>query len=183
VTRAVVARLPDGSVELRSWPPWTARVLDEAVELARPDVPAGPGRDRLLQPAATDDPLDAAEWRLRVHPELFALFAASHAVVAADLAQAKRTPRGGLRLVHIPRDHVPAWIACLNAARLRLGAEHDVDAAAMAAPLDELPEERRAAVVRIDLLGIVEEHLISGIDRDEGGAEPAAPPEPTEPAA
>lgn len=159
-----VERFGDGAVELRSWPRWAAKVLDELPALADPDVPAGPARDRLYQRGATDDPVEAAEWRARVHPELHALFAAARDLVAGDLAAAQRTPLGGLRRCRIPAAHVAAWVAALNTARLRIAASHGIDAAAMAADPDDAPVPQREALLRIDVFTMLQEGLLDAPD-------------------
>lgn len=180
MTPPVVVRLPAGDVELRAWPGWAARVLEEMIVLAGPEFPEGPAHDRLF-PVATDDPDHADEWRRNVHPDLFALYASSRDIAAKDLAAAVRRKDGTIVRMRIPFANVPGWIAALNAARLHLAAAHDVDAQAMQAPLDELAPELRAVVARIDLLAELQYHLIRGADAPE----PAAPqdaPEPDPPA-
>lgn len=161
--KAVILRLPDGSAELRDWPSWAAQLLDEVVTLADPTVPRGPARERLF-PVATDDAAHSEEWRANMHPELFALFAASHAVVKADLAEASRGVRGRLRRLTIPAANVPAWISALQAARLHLAAAFDIGADAMQAPLASLSDDVRGVVLRIDLLAELQVHLIGGGD-------------------
>ncbi|MCE9636709.1 MAG: DUF2017 family protein [Planctomycetes bacterium] len=165
--KALIVRLPDGSVELRDWPVWAAQLLDEVVTLADPTTPRGPARERLF-PVAIDDDTHSEEWRKNMHPELFALFAASHAVVKADLTAADRGPRGRMRCLVIPAAHVPAWIAALQTARLHLAAAFDIGADAMQAPLASLSDEARGVVLRIDLLAEVQVHLLRG-DGDSRG--------------
>lgn len=188
MTPPIVVRLPAGDVELRAWPGWAARVLEEMIVLAGPEFPEGPAHDRLF-PVATDDPDHAEEWRRNVHPDLFALYASSRDIAAKDLAAAVRRKDGTIVRMLIPFANVPGWIAALNAARLHLAAAHDVDAQAMQAPLDELPPELRAVVARIDLLAELQYHLIRGADAPEpaapgvapSSAPPAGPKKPAKP--
>lgn len=164
VGKAVVVRMPDGGVELRDWPSWAVRVLDEVPVLADPALPRGKARDRIF-PAATADAADspgAKEWIRNVHPELFALFASAKEIVVGDLAAADRTKRGKLRRLTIPRAHVDGWISALQTARLHLAAAFDIDADAMKAPIESLSDDRRGVVLRIDLLAELQYHLVRG---------------------
>jgi hypothetical protein len=166
---ATIVHREDGGFELRDWPSWAARVIDEMALLAGPEIPDERARSRLF-PAPSDDPDAAEEWRRNVHPELFALLATAQEVVLKDLTSADRGKKGSIRRLVIPREHVPAWIAAVNAARLHLGAAHDVTADSMATPFEDLPEDVRPAVVRIDMLGELQYHLIRALEPvDEAG--------------
>lgn len=162
MSRARVIQRADGSFELRDWPSRLASLLDLLAVLAGPEVPDGPERERLF-PSPSDDAGVRDEWRRHVHPDLFALFAESRDVVAADLDASDRGKRGRLHRLEIPAAHVPAWIAALNTARLRLAASAGVDAGAMRAPPAELTDAMHAAVARIDFFGTLQAHLIEGV--------------------
>lgn len=157
--KPILIRLEDGSVELRAWPVWAMQVLDELVVLADPSTPRGPARERLF-PVATDDPAEAEEWRSSMHPELFALFAASHAIVRDDIAKAERGPRGRLRRLVIPADHVPAWISALQTARIHLAEAFGIGADEMSGEPDAVRDDLRGVVVRIDLMGSLQGTLL-----------------------
>jgi hypothetical protein len=164
VKKAVVVRLPDGGVELRDWPSWAARVLDEVPVLSDPALPRGAAHDRIFPTAAaTKDTAQADEWRRNVHPELFALFASAREIVSKDLAASDRGPRGKLRRLTIPHKHLEGWISALQTARLHLASVFGVDADAMRAPLDQLPDEQRGVVLRIDLLAELQYHMVRGV--------------------
>lgn len=162
MTSATVQRLPDGTVRLDRWPVWAHGLLLRLPDLSDPDVP-GVAHGRLY-PLPRDDEEHAEEWRRHVHPELFALLASAREIVGKDLAGARRGRLGSLKRMDIPPAHVPGWIAALNAARLRLAAEHSVDAAAMKADLASLPEELREPVATIDFFGWFQQTLVEGID-------------------
>jgi hypothetical protein len=159
-------------VRLDKWPLWAHGLLLRLPALSDPDVP-GVAHDRLY-PLPRDDAGHAEEWRRHVHPELFRLLASSREIVARDLAGARLGKAGSLRRMDIPPGHVGGWIAALNAARLRLAAEHGVDAAAMKAAIGDLPEPLREPVATIDFLGWFQQTLVEGADpeavREPGGA-------------
>lgn len=170
---ASLARRDDGGVELHDWPAWAVRVLEEMALLAGPEIPDPRAQRRIFQrPVApgTAEPAPgrtehiADEWERNVHPELFALFASAQKVVLKDLGDAERDADGSVRRLLIPRENLAAWISALNMARQHLAAAHDVDAAAMRTPFDELDETRRPAVVRIDMLGELQAHLIASAE-------------------
>ncbi len=163
---ATIVHREDGGFELHEWPAWAARVIEEMAVLAGPDVPDDRARARLF-PVALDEPDAAAEWRRNVHPDLFALFASAQEIVTRDHTAAERDADGAIVLLSIPAAHVPAWIAAINAARLHLGAAHDVDAAAMESAFEDLADDVRPAVVRIEMLGELQYHLIRAVDPPE----------------
>lgn len=162
MTSATVQRLPDGTVRLDKWPDWAHGLLLRLPALSDPDVP-GVAHDRLY-PLPRDDAGHAEEWRRHVHPELFSLLASAREIVEKDLTGARRGKLGSLKRMDIPPAHVPGWIAALNAARLRIAAEHDVDAAAMKAALPDLPEPLREPVAMIDFFGWFQQTLVEGLD-------------------
>lgn len=166
MTSATVARLPDGTVRLDRWPAWAHALLLRLPELSDPEVP-GVAHDRLYPLPRVGDEHDeehAEEWRRHVHPEIFSLLASAREIVRKDLDQAKRGKLGALRRLDIPPANLPGWIAALNAARLRLAAENDVDEAAMKAVLPDLPERLREPVALIDFFGWFQQTLVEGVD-------------------
>jgi hypothetical protein len=176
--KAVVVRMPDGGVELRDWPSWAVKVLDEVPVLADPELSHGAAHDRLF-PTATTDAAGAEEWKRNVHPELFALFASAREIVTKDLAASDRGARGKLRRLTIPREHLEGWISALQTARLHLASASGIDADAMRAPLEDLPDSRRGVVLRIDLLAELQFHIVRGYEvsaGQEGSAPGGAPP-------
>lgn len=175
---ALVVQLPDGSVELRDWPVWAYRVIEELLVLSDPELPDGPVRDRLFQVANEDG---ADEWRKNVHPELFALLASAREIVAKDLVAAKRGRDGSLERLKVPREHLPGWISAIQTARLHLAAAFGVDGDAMRKPLDELSEDLRGVVLRIDLLAELQFHFVHGVDPESTQAPPGLTAEDTEP--
>jgi len=175
VKEAVVVRMPDGGVELRDWPSWAVKVLDEVPVLADPGLSLGAAHDRLF-PMATADTADtgdtagADEWKRNVHPELFALFASAREIVVKDLAASDRGARGKLRRMTIPREHLEGWISALQTARLNLASTFGIDGDAMRLPIDELPDTRRGVVLRIDLLAELQFHIVRGYEESSGRA-------------
>lgn len=148
----------DGALVVGRIPPLLDAVLRELPSLLGPEQPEA--AKRRLFPDPSTDPEAAAEWRRTQHPELFALLADARTIVERDLASL--TPgRGGSRLT-IPADHANAWISALNAARLALGAVHEVKAADMDAEAEPSLDERGWAILRIHLYAWLQATLIDG---------------------
>lgn len=149
-------RNADGSLAVGRIPPLLDAVLREIPGLLSPDQPDA-AKKRLF-PDPGGDPEAVAEWRRAQHPELFALLADARTIVERDLANL--TPgRLGSRLT-IPAAHVSAWISALNAARIALGAVHEVTAADMESEDDPTPDERGFAILRIHLYAWLQATLI-----------------------
>ena len=109
-------------------------------------------RDRLL-PETCDDEDDEQQWRDHAVPELERLFQSRAQVVRRDLATIKQLPESELSVLLIPDEHVNAWLAALNAARLALFALNDMTAAHLEEEgfLTGTPKQQEAAL-RISLL-------------------------------
>jgi uncharacterized protein DUF2017 len=162
VNGLTVRRGADGSLVVGQIPPLLDSVLRELPALLGPEQPEA--AKRRLFPDPGGDPEAVAEWRRTQHPELFALLADARSVVERDLASLTPGPDGS-RLT-IPAAHANAWISALNAARLALGAVHEVTAADMESEAEPSLDERGWAILRIHLYAWLQETLIG-----------AAPPE------
>lgn len=153
-----VMRWKSGHLSLCSIPPVVAMVLSELPGHLGSDQPEAV-RKRLFPDPGGDDEF-VAEWRRRQHPELFALLADSRRIVESDLAKLKTGAGGRESRLEIPPSHVNAWISALNAARLALGAVHDVKPGDLDPDFVPPRDERGAAIVRIDLYAWVQGLLI-----------------------
>ena len=157
-------RRPDGSVLLAGLAPAFVHVLHELPSLLDAEDEAIHGR---LFPYPSDDPDERKEWERLVHPDLFALVRSAREIVAKDLAGLVEDPDAPFfptwDLV-IPAQHVQGWLAALNAGRLALGARHGIEEDDMAdlMPADEI-DERRTVVLKIHLLGWLQQVLIEGL--------------------
>ena len=153
-----VSRSPDGALRVEGVPDALARVIREMPGLLGADQPEAV-RKRLF-PDASDDEETAADWRRTQHPELFALLADARTIVESDLRSLTRgSPKRTWRLA-IPAAHAAAWISALNAARLALGALHEVTAADMDPDREPTADERGLAILRIDLYAWLQVALI-----------------------
>jgi hypothetical protein len=159
-----ISRRKPGIVSVLGMPPVMAIVLRELPELLGSDQPEVV--TKRLFPVPVDDPEAAAEWRRMQHPELFALLADARQVVESDLPALARGRDAGTLRLDLPALHLHAWISALNAARLTLGALHDVTAEDL--DPDNVPsrDERGAAIVRIDLYAWLQSLLIDVAQRD-----------------
>lgn len=169
----------DGSVQFLRWPKRFALLLDLLVVFADPDyeepgtsVGADTVRARLFPSPfggtaggsppvpGGEDAARLAEWERNVRPELRALFDSARAIVACDLAAAKRGSRGGIVRLLIPAPHRAAWVSALQIARLAIAERHKIDAGAMRAPPSEVTEELRAPIVLIDFYAMIQGALL-----------------------
>jgi hypothetical protein len=128
-------------------------------------------RDRLLpETCATED--DEQHWREHAVPELERLFLSRATLVRRDLDKMRPIADGEEHVLLIVDEHVNAWIAALNAARLALFALNDMTAAHMEEEgFEAATPKQQQAILRIGLLAEMQavmlgEYEIGGV----GGA-------------
>jgi len=177
-----VTRHADGAVSIEGLFPLHLAALAEVPDLI--DKPEGDVKKRLF-PEPSDDATQKADWERLVRPELFALLASAREILLRDLrGVGPAEPLGGVPRwsVTVPAQHVNAWIAALNAARLALGAEHGIESEEDLRPkLEENEEgrievdERTLAVIKIGALADLQAMLIL-----DGLPEGERPPRPEE---
>lgn len=144
-----VARAKEGFLfgDLSSAAIETLRGVPMLIESSDPRV-----RDRLL-PETCEVEEDEEHWRDHAVPELERLFLSRAQVVRRDLAKLRKMDDSTNSVLLVPHEHVNAWLAALNAARLALyalndmTAEHlDVDGFATATP------KQQEAILRIEMM-------------------------------
>jgi hypothetical protein len=153
-----VSREEDGTLVVEEIAAPLAAVLPELPALLAPDQPDAVRRR--LFPDPSDDEEVSAEWRMKQHPELFALLADARRIVETDLASMRLYPDKTAWRLDIPPTHVHAWISALNAARLALGAREGITADDMAGLADYTRDRRGLTVLRIELFGILQAALL-----------------------
>jgi len=158
LSRLRVSRAADGALTVDGVPDALAQVVREVPGLLGADQPEAV-RKRLY-PDSSEDEEAAAEWRRTQHPELFALLADARTIVEADLRSLTKGPLKRTWRLEIPKAHTAAWISALNAARLALGALHEVTAADMDPDHEPIADERGLAILRIDLYAWLQVALI-----------------------
>ena len=129
-------------------------------------------RDRLL-PETCEDAEDERQWRDHAVPELERLFQSRAQVVRRDLSTIRQIPESGLSVLLIPDEHVNAWLAALNAARLALFVLNDMTAEHLEEEgfLSGTPKQQEAAL-RISLLAEIQavmlgEYEVEGDDESD----------------
>lgn len=137
-----------------------AVILLELPELFK-KASADPRVKTRLFPDAYDDLEANDEWRKHVTPETEHLFQSATTLVCNDLKTLAREPLRRSFKLTIRKTSLRAWVTSLNAARLSLGAIHRVTEEDMERDSDFDPaSERDAALLRIRLLGWIEELLV-----------------------
>jgi len=108
------------------------------------------------------DPVEEAAWRRLTEADLQHLVLSRREVVEADFARMR--PDGpGLYRWPIGKGHEHAWLSSLNAARLALFELHGLGPKDMdVEPEDVDDEERQLALVRIHILGFIQELILHG---------------------
>lgn len=124
-----------------------------------------------LRPDTFLDPAEEAAWRRLMAADLAHLVQSRRELVEKDLARMK--PDGpGLFRFPIGKHHQHAWLSVLNAARLALFALHDLGPEDMdAEPEDIDDDEAQLALVRIHVLGFMQELILHRGDGEERVAE------------
>jgi hypothetical protein len=124
-------------------------------------------RDRLL-PGTCQDEDDEQHWREHAVPELERLFLSRAQLVRRDLENLRKLPKSVNAVLLIPDDHVNAWLAALNAARLALYVLNDMTAEHMEEEgfTTASPKQQEAAL-RIGLLAEMQAVLLGEFEVDE----------------
>ncbi|MFN3240165.1 MAG: DUF2017 family protein [Planctomycetota bacterium] len=124
-------------------------------------------RDRLL-PETCQDEDDEQHWREHAVPELERLFLSRAQLVRRDLENLRKLPKSVNAVLLIPDDHVNAWLAALNAARLALYVLNDMTAEHMEEEgfATASPKQQEAAL-RIGLLAEMQAVLLGEFEVDE----------------
>ena len=124
-------------------------------------------RDRLL-PETCQDEDDEQHWREHAVPELERLFLSRAQLVRRDLENLRKLPKSVNAVLLIPDDHVNAWLAALNAARLALYVLNDMTAEHMEEEgfTTASPKQQEAAL-RIGLLAEMQAVLLGEFEVDE----------------
>ena len=165
----LVHRDEDGDVILRGLSPWLVAAIFELPGILAAE-PSNEVRKRLFPSPSEDDAEMEEEWARLVHPELFSLLASAREIVERDI--------GNLSLT-VPADHVQAWISALNAARLTLAETHGIDEGDLDGEPDtsDWSEEKEGAVVRLEMLGWLQEMLIRAVAPPPPGEEDGEAPD------
>jgi len=150
----------DGSRWLRQATPLcvdTVQRMFEWIESSDPRV------QKRLYPDTFRDPAEEAAWRKLMQTELEHLVLSRREIIQRDLAKLRRDGPGLYRFP-IGKGHDKAWLSALNAARLALFALHDLRPEHMEAEPEDLDgdDERQLALVRIHIMGFLQELLLHG---------------------
>lgn len=152
-----VSREPDGTVLLDDLTTLYADTLLRVPGFLEIDDPKV---KRRLFPEVYDDEDDIEQWRRYAGTEIEHLFLSRKQALTKDLETLERRSARRFKM-HIARGHERLWLQSLNAARLALFAQHDLDQAHMEIdPADAESEDKEIALVRIHVLAHVQEVLI-----------------------
>jgi hypothetical protein len=158
----------DGTRWLRQATPLCVDTLQhmfEWIESADPRV------QQRLRPDTFRDPKEEAAWRRLMDAELSHLVATRRELVEKDLKKLKADGPGLFRFP-IGRHHQQAWLSALNAARLALFELHGLGPEHMdGEPEDVDGDERQLALVRIHVMGFMQELILHRGGGEERAAE------------
>lgn len=162
---------PEGEFTFRQLPPLYVEILERVPEVLSSDDPRV--RDR-LHPDTYADPEEQRKWRALAGTELEHLFAGRREIIQKDLRSLAEDSAGGLQLV-VPRPHVQAWLAGLNAARLTLFILHDLSPDELEMQPGSLGEpERDMALLQIYVMAFFQEMLLEATEQGEPPPPPGA---------
>lgn len=126
-------------------------------------------RERLLPETCTDTD-DEEDWRRHAVPELERLFASRAQLVRRDLAGLRKLGKSDTQLLLIPNQHVNAWLAALNAARLALYVMNELAASHLEADgFVSATAKQQEAILRIHVLAEVQSVLLGDYEIESGG--------------
>lgn len=134
-------------------------------------------RSRLL-PETCSETDDEEHWRRHAVPELERLFSSRAQLVRRDLAGLRTLGKSDTQLLLIPNQHVNAWLAALNAARLALYVLNDLTAAHLeTAGFTTATPKQQEAILRIHVLAEVQSVLLGDYEIESGGPMAAFDPD------
>ena len=133
---------------------------------------------RRLLPETCHEEEDEAHWREHAVPELERLFLSRAHLVQRDLDKLRRLPDTEGQVLLISHEHVNAWLAALNAARLALYELNDLTAAHMETEgFSGASAKQQEAIIRISLLAEIQAVLLGDFEVDDEDASAADLPE------
>ena len=123
---------------------------------------------RRLLPETCAEQQDEQHWREHAVPELERLFLSRATLVRRDLERLRKLPASDNYVLLITDEHVNAWVAALNAARLALFALNDLTAAHMETEgFSGASAKQQEAIVRISLLAELQAVLLGDFEVPE----------------
>ena len=126
---------------------------------------------RRLLPETCYEEEDEAHWREHAVPELERLFLSRAHLVQRDLDKLRRLPDTEGQVLLISHEHVNAWLAALNAARLALYELNDLTAAHMETEgFSGASAKQQEAIIRISLLAEIQAVLLGDFEVDDEDA-------------
>ncbi|MEC9047982.1 MAG: DUF2017 family protein [Planctomycetota bacterium] len=126
---------------------------------------------RRLLPETCHEEEDEAHWREHAVPELERLFLSRAHLVQRDLDKLRRLPDTDGQVLLISHEHVNAWLAALNAARLALYELNDLTAAHMETEgFSGASAKQQEAIIRISLLAEIQAVLLGDFEVDDEDA-------------
>jgi len=121
-------------------------------------------RARLL-PETCIEHDDEEHWREHAVPELERLFLSRAHLVRRDLEKLRKLPDSDHCLLLIVHEHVNAWLAALNAARLALYVLNDLSAEHMESlGFSSASAKQQEAIIRISLLAEIQAVLLGELE-------------------
>ena len=131
---------------------------------------------RRLLPETCAEPRDEQHWREHAVPELERLFLSRATLVRRDLERLRKLPKSDNYVLLITHQHVNAWVAALNAARLALFALNDLTAEHMETEgFSGASAKQQEAIVRISLLAELQAVLLGDFEAPDDDGEPFFP--------
>jgi hypothetical protein len=125
---------------------------------------------RRLLPETYDHHDDEQHWQEHATPELERLFLSRAQVVRRDLGKLRQLKSADSWVLPIPDEHVNAWLASLNGARLALFVLNELSAEHLEREGNNgATEKQREAVQRIHFLAEVQCVLLGDVDFDDDG--------------
>ncbi|MEP7014955.1 MAG: DUF2017 family protein [Verrucomicrobiota bacterium] len=159
----------DGAVEISDLDPFLAELLRQIPTSADPEgIPAV--EQRLFSaPADSSENEVCKEWKLYVEPELRRLFQSATETVGEDLKQLCGKEKSfANRTLHIPTQHMDAWLNALNQARLALAAKHNfTDTELGDHNRSPVGSRRDLSLFQINFYGFIQEFLLRDLDARE----------------
>ena len=156
------------ALEIRELDPFLAELLRQIPESGQPKDSAAAEERLFSPPAAPEEKVLCAEWKLYVVPELRRLFQSATETVREDLQQLRCTDKPFANCnIRIPMAHAEAWLSALNQARLAIAATYQFSDHELSDHYrSPLGNRRDLSLFQVNLYGFLQEFILREIEGD-----------------
>jgi hypothetical protein len=165
VVRVKITRVNEQTISIGPMDLFCIELLHQIRLSAKVDGDAKVQERLFPSPTGGRDHETDEEWREYVGPGLQDTFDSNLAVIEQDLRNfPPPTPADDRHTLHVPIDHLDAWIHGLNQARLAIAARYDFTEKEMEASIPMEGDTRALALFQVHFYGWLQESFLRVVD-------------------